>query len=214
MWQWFWKNIGIGRYGNSKQNIEHLEKVQYIKFMNSRENYQSLADKYKSGVQLVKKLGTYGMILQVSTILVINSWKHLQIDYYMIAAPILFSLSIYFFVKDFFTLRRIEENMAQMILDGVELETKNAPLGKFFHGLLQSFNFTSILIQRSLINALALGCLGYLIFQFISDVIFPDVTISRLYLSLFVWIPSVSACKLYYDSLKVLDEAKDKVFAK
>ena len=116
-------------------------------------------------------------------------------------------------VKDFLTTRRIEENMAQMILEGVDLEAKNSSFGKFFHGILQSFNFTNILIQRSIVNVLALGCLGYLMLQFIGE-INHGVTPSRWFLSLFTWIPGVIACKLYYDSLKVLDEAKEKVFAK
>ncbi len=182
--------------------------------MNNHQTYQSLVDKYKGGVQFVKKLGTSGLVVQVAIIGFINGWKHLEIGYYKIAAPILFFLSLYFFVKDFITLRRIEENMAQMILDRVELEKQNSAVGKFFHGLLQSFNFTNILVQRSLINVLALGCLGYLIFQFISDVMLPDITISRWLLGLFIWIPGVVICKLYYDSLKILDEAKEKVFAK
>jgi hypothetical protein len=116
-------------------------------------------------------------------------------------------------VKDFLTTRRIEENMAQVILEGVDFEAKNSAFGKFFHGILQSFNFTSILIQRSVVSVLALGCLGYLMLQFIGD-INNGVTPSRWFLSLFTWIPGVIACKLYYDSLKALDEAKEKVFAK
>ena len=181
--------------------------------MSSRQNYQSLVEKHKGGNQIVKKLGTYGMFIQIGIIGAIYGWKHLEIGYYHFAAPILFSVSIYFLVKDFSILRRIEENMAQMILEGVELEIKNPTFGKFFHGVLQSFNLTSILIQRSLVNVLALGCLGYLMIQLIGDMN-QDIKISRWFLSLFTWIPGVVACKLYYDSLKCLDEAKERVFAR
>lgn len=182
--------------------------------MNNQEKYQSLMAKYTSASQTIKKLGTTGMFMQIGIIGFIQGWKHLGIEHYKVAAPILFSLSFYLFVKDFIILRRIEENMAQMILDGVDFEKKNSTVGKAFHGLLQSFNFTNILVQRSLINTLALCCLGYLIFQFISNELLPGISISRWFLSLFVWIPSVIICKLYYDSLKILDEAKEKVFAK
>jgi hypothetical protein len=182
--------------------------------MSSHQNYQSLVDRYKKDAQFVKKLGTFGMIVQVAIFGFVSGWEHLKIGHYEIAAPILFSLSLYFLVKDFLTSRRIEGNIAQMILDGVELEKRNPTVGKFFHGLLQSFNFTRVLLERSLINVLALCCLSYLIFRFVGDVIFPGVTIGRWSLGLCIWIPSVVACKLYHDSLKVLDEAKEKIFAK
>lgn len=181
--------------------------------MNNRQNYQSLVDKYNNGTRVIKKLGTIGMVMQISIIMLANGWKHTGLSYHEIATPILFSVSIYFLVKDFITLLRIEENMAQMILKGVELEVKDGSGEKFFHHMLQSFNFTNTLIQRSLINALALGCLGYFMLDFVKDV-FPSVHIGRWVLGLFAWIPGVIACKLYYDSLKDLDEAKSKVFAK
>jgi hypothetical protein len=181
--------------------------------MNAHKQHKSLVDKYNYAVKFVKKLGLYGGVMQVGIIGFAYSWKHVPLDYYKIAFPILVCLSIYFLVKDFRTLLRIEGNMTQMILEGVELEKKNNGLGKFFHGLLQSFNFTNTLIQRSLINVLALGGLGYLVFQFIGSEI-PDIKISRWFLSVFVWMPAVIACKLYYDALKVLDEAKEKVFSK
>ena len=102
--------------------------------------------------------------------------------------------------------------MAQISLEGVEFEAKNGSSEKFFHSMLQSFNFTNILAQRSLVNVIALGMLGYFMLDFVKD-IFP-VHIGYWGLGLFAWIPSVIACKLYYDSLKDLDEAKSKVFAK
>lgn len=181
--------------------------------MNSRQNYHSLIEKYNSGTQVIKKLGTNGMVMQVYIIMFINGWKHLGIGHYATAAPLLFCVSIYFLVKDFITLLRIEGNMAQMILEGVTLETKNGSSEKFFHRMLQSFNFTNILVQRSLVNVIALGALGYFMLDFVKDV-FPDVHISRWVLSLFAFIPSVVASKMYYDSLKDLDEAKSRVFAK
>lgn len=181
--------------------------------MNNRQNYESLVDKYNRGIGVIKKLGMLGMIIQICIIMFINSWKHVGIGQYEIAVPFLFCLSIYFLVKDFTALLRIEGNMAQMILEGVILENTNGTSSKFFHNLLQSFNFTNVLIQRSLVNVIALGALGYFMLEFVKDV-FPGVSVSYWLLSLFVWIPSVIACKLYYDSLKDLDEAKSNVFAK
>jgi hypothetical protein len=181
--------------------------------MNNRVTYQSLVDRYKEGNRVIRKLGIYGLFIQIGAISVINAWKHLEMSYYHIAVPILFVLSIYYLVKDFFVLLRIEENMARMVLEGVDLEIKNVTFGNFFHRILQSFNFTSILVQRSLVNVLALAWIGYLMLQFIREM-YPGVTISQWYLSLFIWVPCVIASKLYYDSLKDLDEAKSRVFAK
>ena len=181
--------------------------------MNTHQNYQSLVEKYKSAAKFIKKLELLRMFIQIGIIVFISIWKRLGVGQYQIAAPILLSLSIYFLVKDFFTLRKNEENMAQIILDGVKLEIKNVTLGKFFQGFLQSFNLTNILLRRALVNVLVLGCIGYLIFRFISD-INPGLTISRVFLSLFTCIPSIIASKLYYDSFKALDEAKARVITK
>jgi hypothetical protein len=181
--------------------------------MKNRQDYQSLVGMYKSGTQHVHKLGTFGMVIQIGIIGFIYSWKQLEIEYFKVAAPVLFSLSIYFLISDFLTLRRIEEKITQIILDGIELEKKDSSSGRFFHGVLQAFNFTSVLMQRSLANVLALGCLGYLMSQFISEII-PGFVVSRWMIGLFCWLPSVLALKLYYDSLKSLDEAKEQVFAK
>ncbi len=181
--------------------------------MNNSQSYQSLVDGYKGGAQAIKKLGISGLFIQIGIIGFVNGWKHLEIANYEIAAPILFSLSIYYLIKDFFNFRKIDRVYTQMILEGVELEKQNTGLGRFFHNILQSFNFSQTLMQRSLVNALALGCLVYLISQFISDVT-PGIVISRWILGLVVWVPSVLACKFYYDSLKLLDETREQVFAK
>ena len=105
--------------------------------MNIRQTHQSLLEKYDGGNRVIKKLGTTGMFMQVCIIMFINGWKHSGISHYEIGAPFLFCLSLYFLIKDFITTLRIESNMAQMILDGVELEKKNPSVVKFFHGLLQ-----------------------------------------------------------------------------
>lgn len=181
--------------------------------MSAQKQHKSLTDKYKSADRFVKKLGLVGGMMQFSIIMVAFSWKHVPLDHYKVAFPALICLSLYLLAKDFLTLLRVEKNMAQMILEGVELEAKQNGLGNFFHSLLQSFNFTSILVQRSLVNVLALGGLCYLIFQFVGNEI-PDVKINRWLLGVLVWIPAVVACKLYYDSLKGLDEAKEKLFSK
>lgn len=148
-------------------------------------------------------------MIEFAIILFVYSWKHLEIDYYKIIAPILFSLSIFFLVKDFLATRRTEVYMTQIILNGVDLEKKHSGLEKIFTTSLKSFNFNRTLVQRSLINALALGCLGYLIFQFIGEAI-PNIKVSRWFLGLFVWVPSITATVLYYETLKVLDKAKEK----
>lgn len=181
--------------------------------MNIRQNYQSLVDKYKGGNQIIKKMGLYGMIVQICIIMVIKSWKHVITDHYEIAGSLLFCLSIYFLVKDFIASLRIERIMALMILEGVDLETKNPGFGKFFHGALQSFNLLNTLVIRAMVNVFAVHCLGYFMTQFIRD-IHLGVAISRWFISLIAWIPGIIACKLYYDSFKDLGEAKDRIFAK
>jgi len=178
--------------------------------MDNRQSYQTLVDQYKEGNQFIRKLGLSGLFMQIGFIGAINAWKPLAIGYYHIAVPVLFILSVYYLVKDFFILLRIEKRMAKMILEGIDLEIKNSNFGSFFHRVLQSFNFTSILVQRSLVNILALGCLGYLMLQFIRETN-PAVPISQWFLSVFIWIPGVIASKLYYDSLKDLDEAKERM---
>lgn len=80
--------------------------------MNHRQTYQSLVEKYRGGVQCVKKLGAAGLFIQIGIMGAIGGWKHVGLGYYEIAVPILFCVAIYLMVKDFLTTRRIEENMA------------------------------------------------------------------------------------------------------
>jgi hypothetical protein len=181
--------------------------------MSAQKQHKSLTDKYKNADRFVKKLGLFGGMMQFSIIMVAFSWKHVFLSYYKVAFPALMCLSLYLLIKDFWKLLRVEKTMAQVVLEGVELEKKHSGLGKFFHGFLQSFNFANVLMQRSFVNVLTLIGLGYLIFQFIGSEM-PDIKISRWILSIAVWIPTVVACKLYYDSLKVLYDAKEKVFPK
>jgi hypothetical protein len=181
--------------------------------MNIRQTHQSLLEEYASGTRAIKKLGTNGMFMQVCIIMTIKGWKHSDIPHYEIGAALLFCLSLYFLVKDFITTLRIESNMVQMILEGVALEAMNNPGERGFHQILRSFNFTNILVQRSLVNVIALGVMGYLMLDFIKDV-YPDIHISHWVLGLFAFIPSVIASKLYYNSLRDLDVAKSRIFAR
>lgn len=71
--------------------------------MSNRQNYQTLVSDYKKLAQFTKKLGLSGGIMRFSIIIFISSWKHLEIPYYKLVAPILFSLCIYYFIKDFLT---------------------------------------------------------------------------------------------------------------
>ncbi len=181
--------------------------------MNDRQNYQSLVDSYKWGMQFIKKLGTSGMFLQIGILGFINGWKHLEIPYYKAVAPVLFSLSIYFFIKDFLTIRKIEETVSQMILDGIIVEKKNGSFGNFFQDILQHFNLAQLLLQRSLINAIAFWCLGYLLSLFIIE-IQPSFVISQGSLLLFAGVLAALTSKLYYNSFRNLAETKGQAFAK
>jgi len=179
--------------------------------MNIQQTNPSLLDKYDSGARAIKKRGTHGMFTQICIIMLINGWKNSEIPYYELGVPFLFCLSLYFLVRDFIYMFRIERNMTQMILEGVALESKNNSREKVFHQILRSFNFTNILVQRSLMNAFALAAIGYFMLVFINCV-YPKVFVGRWTVCLFSFIPSVLACKLYYDSLKDLDEAKSRIF--
>lgn len=180
--------------------------------MNTQQTYQSLLEQCDSGTQVIKKLGSTGMIMQICIMMCINGWKHAGVPYYAIGVPLLFCLSIYFLVKDFITMLQIEKNMTQLIVKGVALEAQEGSKEKPFHQILYSFNLTNIVTQRSLINVTALGAVGYFMLDFV-NVCFPSIHISHWILSLFAFIPSVIASKLYYDSLKELDETKERIFA-
>ncbi|MBP7074556.1 MAG: hypothetical protein KBA81_04135 [Rhabdochlamydiaceae bacterium] len=180
--------------------------------MSNHQNYQTLMDNYKTGVQFVKKLGLTSGIMQFSIIVFINGWKHLEIPYYKFAGLILFSWAIYSFIKDFWTFLRIEKSCAQLILDGVESEKRNKNFGNFFHEVLQNFKLVKVLLQRSLVNLVAFGCFGYFLSQYIVD-LNPDFVISPRSLSFVTAIFTALASKFYYDSLKSLAETKEQIFA-
>lgn len=181
--------------------------------MNNQQNHQSLIEKYNNNKSIVRKLNLIGGGLQICNIICIGTWKLSGTSYYEIGVPFLLCLAIYFFVKDLITVRRIEGSMVQMVLEGVALEDKNRLSEKVFHRVLESFNFTRILIHRTLTSIATFWCIGYFIIRFIEDMN-PDIVISQWFLSLFILIPSLIAAKLYYDSLEQLEEAKEKIFAK
>ncbi len=179
--------------------------------MTNRQSYQSLTDTYKSGTQVANKLGLYGGFMQAGILGVACSWKHVVTGYYEIAFPALTLLSFYFLIKDFTTLLRIEKNLTNMVIDGVELEKKTPKLGRFLHDILKDFNLARTLIQRSFVNILALFGLSYLIYQFISDLT-PNLEVHYVLLGSVSVFFSVLAAKLYYDVLKELSITKAHVF--
>ena len=149
----------------------------------------------------MQQAGIYGIAI---------SWKPAQIGYYQIGVPILTVLSIFFLVKDFLAFRKIEQNMVQAILKGLELEKKSSDSDHYFHDVVQSFKLMTILIQRSVINGAALWCLGYWISLVVAD-IRPDLVINYRLLNLSVCLFTALSCTLYYESLKNLAKAKREI---
>lgn len=181
--------------------------------MNTYQKHQSLVNNYKERTELVKKLGIAGMLLQAGIIGFIIGWKHIPIDHYEIAAPFLFSLSLYFLIKDFLTFHKIDVNVNQIIIEGVGIEKKNTNLGSFFHEILRDFNLVRILIQRTLVNLVAFWCIGYWIYQFIIELI-PNFVVGQGAFNLLIAVFSAFSCAFYYESFKSLTNIKAQVFAK
>ena len=145
--------------------------------MSKQKNYQTLVADYKELLRFGRKLGSAGGIMQFSILIFVTAWKHLEIPYFKVAAPILFAWCLYQFAKDFFTFLKVDRYGAQLISDGILLEKKDVSSRKFFHEVLENFNLMKILSQRTLINLLAFGCLGYFFSQFIIE-LNPDLVIS------------------------------------
>lgn len=95
--------------------------------MSTQQYHLSLPIKYKQSNKQVKKIDMCNLAIHIGALGAIHIWKHLEIDHYQIALPAIFCLFLCFIVANFFRVRRIEENMAMMILEGVDLEEK-----KFF----------------------------------------------------------------------------------
>jgi len=175
--------------------------------MNKQNDYQTLIANYKELFQFGRKLGSSGGIMQFSILIFVTAWKHLEIPYFKIAAPILFAWCLYQFAKDFFSFLKVDRYRAQLISDGISLEKKNTSIGKFFHEVLDDFNLMKTLSQRSVVNLLAFGCLGYFLSQFITE-LNPELVISHGLLVFISMTLTTITCKLYYDSLKSIAEIK------
>lgn len=181
--------------------------------MNACQNYQSLVDQYQGGVCLVKKLGIAAMAIQGGIFGFVNGWKHLQIEYFNIAAPLLFSLSIFFLIKDFLPYRRIDGNMSRIVLEGFELEKMNSSFGNFFHDVLQNFNLPRTVLRRSWVDLAVLWLFGNWMYRFVVE-ISPDFSISRGLFNVFLGGLHLFLCKLYFSPFKDLVKVRAKVFAK
>lgn len=175
--------------------------------MSKQRGHKELADDHRGLLRFAKRLSIASGCMQFSFLIFANAWKHLEYPFYKVGALLLFAVCLYRFGKDFFTFLKVDAYSSQLILDGISLENKNASLGKYFHEVLDDFNLVKILSQRSLVNFLAFGCLGYFLSLFIID-FKPDFVIS------FGWLGVISAflttvtCTFYYASLKPIEEAK------
>jgi len=175
--------------------------------MSKPKSHQTLVDDHRGLLQYGKRLGIASGSLQFSLLIFANAWKHSEFPFYQVGAPLLFAMCLYRFAKDFFAFLKVDIYGSQLILDGTSLENKNVSLGRYFHEVLDDFNFIKVLSQRSLVNFLAFGCLSYFLSQFITD-FKPDFDISRGWLAVISSLLTTVACAFYYASLKPIEEAK------
>lgn len=175
--------------------------------MSKEEGYQTLVNEHRRLLQFGRKFRLSGGILQFSILIFVNAWKHLEFPCYKLAAPILLGWCFYQFAKDFFTLLKVDSYGSQLISDGIALEIKDASLGKYFHEILHEFNLIKILLQRSLVNFIAFGCLAYFLSQLIIE-FNPELVISRgLLIFLTATITSI-ASQFYYGALKSIAKTR------
>lgn len=146
-------------------------------------------------------------MMQFSIILIVISMQHLKMPYYQIVASLLLLWGIYAFMKDFLVFLRVEKAVAQIIVEGMELEKRNIKLGKLFCDALRDFNLMRTLSIRSFVNFAVSGCYGYFLRQFIHE-IYPAFTISLSFTILMVAGFTALTCKLYYVRLRPLQEMK------
>lgn len=145
------------------------------------------------------------MLMQVSVITILFSWKPAQIEHYKIAAPILLSISLYFFFKDFLAFLKIDKIKSVIISKGIEIEQKDSKAERFFHHeALEDFSLPKILSLRSALNLVSLGIIGHLIYQYLVE-INPSISISReAVIVIFSGSLSALAFILYYSSFEPL----------
>ena len=144
------------------------------------------------------------MLMQVSMITVLFSWKPAQIEHYKIAAPILLSISLYFFFKDFLAFLKIDKIKSVIISNGVEIEQKDSKVERFFHEATEDFSLPKILSLRSALNLVSLGIIGHLIYQYLVE-LNPSISISReVVIVIFSGSLSALAFILYYFSFEPL----------
>lgn len=174
----------------------------------SREiSYQALINDYKGLQHLGKKLGLSGGMMQFGILVFANAWKHLEIPCYSLAAALLFSWCLYSFVKDFYTLLKIDKHSSQTVFNGIAVEKKNASFGNFFHEVLNEFNLLKTLVQRSLVNLVAFGCLGYFCSLLVAE-LNPGFVINFWLLTFVSGACAILTCKLYYHALRPIVDMK------
>ena len=174
--------------------------------MNHQKQHQKLIQDYSDHATLARKLNSSGMLIQFGIISAIVCCQKIQIQHDKFVACILFFLSIYFFVKDFFIFRRVESHGIQIISKGIELEKDNGSIDNFFHDVLADFNLIKILSLRSFINMLSFTCLGYLLKSLILDANAKLLLTHWILITLCAGVLSTLACKFYYSLLKPLEK--------
>ena len=175
--------------------------------MSKQRSYQELVGDHRGLLQFSRRLSIASGCMQFSLLIFTNAWKHLELPFYKVGAPILFAWCLYQFGKDFFKFLKADVYGSQIIANGISLENQNASHGKYFYNVLEDFNFIKILSQRSLVNFLAFGCLGYFLSQFIVD-FNPNFALSRGWVAVIAAFLTTIACTFYYAYLKPIEETK------
>ncbi len=175
--------------------------------MSNSKNYQTLVVDHRGLLRFSRNLVISGGALQCSLLIFANAWLRLGFPCYRVGTLTLFAWCLFQFVKDFFTSLKVDRYGCQLTLDGVSLENKNACLGRYFHEVLEDFNFLKIFIFRSSVNFFALGFLGYFSAQLISK-INPDLVIGHRALTLAVGLLITITSAIYYACLKPVDKKK------
>ena len=174
--------------------------------MDKQKSHEELVDDFSSLNRYGKKKDQFGMFMQISIITVLLSWRPAQMDHYKIAAPILLSLSLYFFLKDFLAFLKIDRTKGVIISRGIKLEEKNTNSGTFFHESLEDFNFLMILSLRSIVNLLSLGILGHFIYQYLIEMNIPIAMNEKVAITLFSTSLSTLALLLYSSTFQPLKQ--------
>lgn len=174
-----------------------------IRVLNGSESHRAQAIEYKRLAVLFKKNNLIGIVEIFATLGPLYFISDIKTPYIKLLGGLLAFLAVFIMERDYRRSKKLDEKVAKLVLNGIQLEKKNPSFERFFHNVLNEFSIVRILASRSLCTVLCVYFLCASINKiFVGKAVYGD---HKIILGLIGAAIGAIVCVLYYSSYKKFD---------